>query len=106
MEFTRNNDGTFTLDTSTRSVTLTANEVSFIVNQFNKIGLRDSIESLLLEMDGDEIELSMYPYSFYELVDEIFVDLEDEVDYGNLPDDDDIKEKILDTASFYDMLKE
>ena len=103
MKLTRNENGTYTLERDTGSVDLTANEVSFIVNQSNKIGLRDSIEYLCREMDGDTIDLSKAPYGFGDFVEEIFTDLEDEVDYGNMPDDDDIRDKIQDTADYYDM---
>ena len=102
MKITENN-GIWTIESTTRSIDLTANEVSLLVNQFMKHGLRDSIIYRLHEADGDTIDLEKYPYTFEELVDEIFTDLEDEVDYGNYPDDDDIDEKIADTASFYEM---
>jgi len=85
------------------TLALTPNEVSFIVNQSNKIGLRDSIEYWLREMDEDSIDLNKCPYGFNSLVDEIFTDLEDEVDFGNMPDDDDIQDKIIDVCSYYDM---
>ena len=97
------NEGIWTIKTETRSVDLTANEVSMLVNQFMKHGLRESIEYRLREADGDTIDLGKYPYSFEELVDEIYVDLEDEVDYGNYPDDEDIDGKIEEVASFYEM---
>lgn len=86
------------------SFELTANEVSLLCNQMNKHDLRFRIEDSLREMDGDTISLEKYPYTFEELIDEIYVDLEDEVDYGNSVSDDDIEEKILDTADFYEML--
>lgn len=85
------------------TIDLTPNEVSFIENQSMKFGLRDSIEYWLRDADGDTIDLSKAPDGFESLVDEIFTDLEDEVDYGNLPDDDDIQEKIVDVCGYYDM---
>ena len=103
MELIRNNNGTYTLVRDVGSVDLTANEVSFLVNQFMRQGLRDSIESLLHEADGDTIDLSRAPYGFDDLVEEIFTDLADEVDYGNPPDDDDIRDKIQDVCDYYDM---
>lgn len=102
MKITENN-GIWTIESATRIVDLTANEVSLLVNQFMKHGLRESIEYRLREADGDTIDLEKYPYSFEELVDEIYVDLEDEVDYGNFPNDDDIDDKIEEVASFYEM---
>ena len=103
MKITRNDNGIWTLERENGTVDLTANEVSLLVNQFMKHGLRESIIDRLHEADGDTIDLEKYPYTFDELVDEVFVELEDEVDYGNYPDEDDIDEKIADTASFYEM---
>ena len=103
MKLIRNENGTYTLERENGTIDLTANEVSFIVNQSNKLGLRDSIEYLVKEMDGDTIDMTRYPYTYDEFIDEIFTDLEDEIDYGNMPDDDDIREKIHDTANYYEM---
>lgn len=103
MKLTRNENGTYTLERDNGTIDLTANEVSFIVNQSNKIGLRDSIEYLCKEMDGDTIDLTKAPYGVEDFMEEIYVDLEDEIDYGNYQDDDDIREKIQDTADYYEM---
>ena len=103
MKLIRNDNGTFTFERENGTIDLTATELSLIVNQFNKYGLRDSIEYLVKEMDGDTIDMARYPYTYDEFIDEIFTDLEDEIDYGNMPDDDDIREKIHDTANFYEM---
>ena len=103
MKLTRNENNTYTLERENGTLDLTANEVSFILNQANKIGLRDRIEDLCREMDGDTIDLERYPYTFEEFIDEIFVDLEDEIDFGNIPSEEDIKDTIHDTANFYDM---
>ena len=103
MEFTHNKQsGIYTIQTETRSIDLTTTEVSFIVNHFMKESVRETIGALLHEMDGDTIDLSQYPYSFEEFVDEIFVDLEDEIDYGNFPTEDDIRDKIEYVADFYE----
>lgn len=103
MKITRNDNGTWTIESATRTIDLTTNEVCLLTNQFMKHSLRESIEYRLREADGDTIDLEKYPYSFEELVDEIYVDLEDEVDYGNFPNDDDIDDKIEEVASFYEM---
>lgn len=103
MEFIRNNDNTFTFKGENRELQLSANELSFIVNQFGKVNLREQIEYKANDMNGDTINLELYPYSYEEFIDEIFVDFEDEIDYGNSVSDDDIEEKILDLASFYEM---
>ena len=103
MELIRNENGTYTFNRGNGAIDLTASEVSLLVNQFLKMGLRNSIEYKLNEMNGDTIDLSRYPDTFEELVDEIFVDLEDEIDYGNGVSDEYIEEKIIDIAVYYDM---
>lgn len=103
MKITFNKEaGIYTIDRGTGTVDLTANEVSLLVNRFMKDGLRESIEHIAEKLNGDSIDLDRYPYTREEFIDEIFTDLEDEVDYGNYPDDD-IEEKIIDTADFYEM---
>ena len=103
MKLTRNEDGTFTFEREQGWIALTANEVSFLVNQSNKIGLRDSIKYLCDELDGDTIDLNKAPYGIEDFMEEIFTDLEYDVDYGDLPTESYIKEKIQDTANFYEM---
>ena len=87
------------------TLVLTANEVCFICNQMTKINLRDSIGYKLDELNGDMIDIEKYPDGDREdFIDEVFTDLEDEIDlYGKIPDEDEIEEKILDTADFYEM---
>lgn len=98
-------DGIWTLDRDTGTVDLTANEVSLLVNQFLKHGLRQSITYLCQEMDEDYIDLRKLPegLDFEDFVTEVFLELEDDVDYGDYPNEDYIREKIQDTADYYDM---
>ena len=104
MKITLNKEANvYTIERENGTVDLTTNEVSLLVNQFMKHGLRESIEYLCREMDGDTIDLDKAPYGFNEFVEEIYCDLEDEIDYGNYYSDDDIKDKIQDTADFYEM---
>lgn len=103
MDIARNN-GTYTLKKDGQSFTITMAEASAFVNQFVKAGLRESVKSMLRDLDGDRIELARYPETFDELVDEITTDLEDEIDNGNFPNDEDIENKISDVCSFYDMI--
>lgn len=93
----------YEIKTGTYTMTIEHNVMSILMNRYMKDSLRDSIEYELREADGDTIDLERYPYSFEELVDEVFVDLEDEIDFGNPPTDDDIKNKIAEVASFYEM---
>ena len=85
-------------------LTLTANEVSLLATQMHKHDLRISIEDRVKEADGDTIDMNRYPYSYEEFIDEIYIDLEEEIDYGNPVSEEDIDEKITDTADFYEML--
>ena len=85
------------------TIELTANEVSLLMNQMQKDTLRSRIEDAVNDMDGDTIDMSKYEYTREEFIDEIFLDLEDEIDYGNFVSDDDITDKITDTADFYEM---
>ena len=103
MKLTRNENGTYTFERENGTIDLTGNEVFFIVNQMNKIGLRDTIEYLCHEMDGDSIDLARYPYTYEEFIDEIYLDLEDEIDNGNNPTEKYIKEHIQDVSNFYEM---
>ena len=97
------NEYGYEIKSSTYSTIIPHNDVSLLLNVYMKDSLRDSIEYELREADGDTIDLEKYPYSFEELVDEIYVDLEDEVDFGNPPTDKDIKDMIQGVASFYEM---
>lgn len=90
------NDGT--------SVGLTCNEVSLLVNFFGKEGLRSQIgERLDFAVEEDGLDLDKYEGTRDEFIDEIFVDFEDEIDYGNSVDDSDIDDKIRDLADYYEL---
>lgn len=105
MKITRNENGIWTIDRDTGTVDLTTNEVCLLTNQFLKYSLRQSIESMCHELDGDYIDLRKLPddLTFDEFVEEVYCDLEDDVDYGDYPSEEYIKEKIKDTANYYDM---
>lgn len=105
MKLERKDNGSyrFTLDDTGNVILLTANQMSFLFNQYAKISLHDSIEYECKVLDQDIIDLGKCPDGFDSFVDEIMASLEDEVDYGNLPDDDDIQERIIDFAKDYNM---
>ena len=103
MKIIRNGNGIWTLERENGTVNLTSNEVSLLVNQFMKHGLRESIIYLCHELDGDTIDLNKAPNGFDDFVEEVYCDLEDDVDYGDYPSEEYIKEKIQDTANYYDM---
>lgn len=93
----------YEIKSSTYTINIPLNDMSLLMNRYMKDSLRSSIEYELKQADGDTIDISKYPYSYEELIDEVFVDLEDEIDYGNPPTDEDIKNKIEEVASFYEM---
>ena len=93
------NDGT--------SVELTCNEVSLLVNFFGKEGLRAQISDRVDNAIADEgLNLDKYEGTREEFEDEIFVDLEDEIDYGNSVSEEYIDERIRDTADYYELYEE
>ena len=106
MDITRNDNGTYTISNASGTIQLSMNDASLFLNQFMKNGLRESIEYETRKADGDTIDMTKYPYTFEEFIDEIFTDMEDEIDYGNYPSDKNIQDKITDTADFYEMLIE
>ena len=99
---TRNEYG-YEIKASTYTITIPHNDMSLLVNTYMKDQLRESVIYELHEADGDTIDLEKYPDSFDDLVEEVFVDLADEIDYGNFPNDEDIQNKIADITSYYDM---
>ena len=89
------------------SVELTCNEVSLLVNQVGKEGLRAQITDRVDNAIADEgLNLDKYEGTREEFEDEIFVDLEDEIDYGNSVSDEFIDERIRDTADYYELYEE
>lgn len=86
------------------SVELQCNEVSLLVNFVGKEGLRAQINDRIdFAVDEKGLDLDKYEGTREAFVDEIFADLEDEVDYGNSVDDSDIDDKIRDLADFYEL---
>lgn len=84
------------------TVTLTVNEVNRLVNLFGKDSLRERIQYKVEECAEDWLDLSLYPYSAEEFIDEVYTDLEDEIDYGNSVSDEYIEEHIADIIGFYE----
>lgn len=93
----------YEINASTYNVIIPFNDVSLLMNVYMKDSLRESVIYELNNANGDTIDLNLYPYTFDELVDEIYTDLADEIDYGNPPTDETIKDKITEVAEFYEM---
>ena len=85
-------------------VSLTCNEVSLLVNYVGKEGLRSQIEDrVAFAIENYGLIMEKYEWSYEEFIDEIYTDLEDEIDCGNSVDDDTIDDKIADLGDYYDM---
>ena len=83
------------------TVFLTCAEAGLLVNFIGKESLRANIDERLEIAELDWLDISKYEGTRDEFMQEIFDDLEDEIDYGNSVSDDEIDERIYDTAAFY-----
>lgn len=102
MEITKDLNGYTISRKDGDTVTLTVNEVNQLVNLFNKDTLRERIQYKVEECAEDWLDLSLYPYSAEEFIDEIYTDLEDNIDYGEPVSDEYIEEHIADVIGFYE----
>lgn len=68
--------------------------------------LREAIHNILdEEIDSGYIDMDRHEYSREDFEEEVFCDLSEEIEYGNYGnlDEDVIREKITDTADFYEL---
>ena len=84
-------------------VILTINEVSMLINFVGKENLRANITDQVAEAEQDWLDLSDYPGTRDEFIQEVFEEFEDEIDYGNSVSDDDIYDRIVDFGTFYNL---
>lgn len=87
-------------------VILTCSEAGILVNFIGKEGLRSQIDDRTTIAELDWLDLSKYNGSREEFIQEIFEELEDEIDYGNSVSDDEIDERIGDLGTYYNLEKE
>lgn len=85
-------------------VILTCAEAGLLINFIGKENLKIQIADRLDEAKSDWLDLS--EYNTDEFIQEIFEELEDEIDYGNSVSDEDIDERISDLGCFYGFVKE
>ena len=85
-------------------VILTVTEAGILVNFVRRENLRELIEDVATSNDGEVWNLDAAPDGRSAFLDEIFSEFEDEIDYGNSVSEDDIYDKIVDLATFYDMM--
>lgn len=88
------------------NVILTASETDLLVNHVRKDNLRCLIDGQVDEAEADWLDLSKYEGTREEFIDEIFSELEDEIDYGNSVDTETVDDHIADLARFYGLEKE
>lgn len=96
---------TYTLDTETRQVMLTGEEVAFIQEQLKIMNLRYDVEEAVKFMiEEEEIDISAYTDTEDALVDEVMIDLVDTMDCrdGEVPDENEIRDRIRDTLEYYE----
>ena len=96
-----------TLDNG-ETLTMSFSDASIIKTQMLLQELRDAITNILSdEIDGGYIDMSKHEYSREDFEEEIYCDLSDEIEYGDYSalcnDGEWIREKITDTANFYEL---
>lgn len=105
MEIKKNerNGYTITRDDGT-IIELTANEVSLLRTLSTKDDLRDNITYAIEDLkDEGKIDPDQFDGGMDGFVEEICKCFEDDVEQtGQLPDEDELKERILDEAEWYD----
>lgn len=87
-------------------VILTCAEAGLLVNFIGKETLKIQIDDRLLNAEYDWLDINKYNGTREEFINEIFEDLEEEIDYGNSVSDDYIDEHINDLGCFYGLEKE
>lgn len=94
---------TIELSTETRTVLLNNEEIQKLKDFLVLDTLRSNITYVLNDMIEDEdIDISDYPYTKEELIDEIYIDYEDKVCNDEpFPSDDDIYDSIVDLIEYY-----
>ena len=94
----------YEIRTSTRTTNVTAQELTALQTFSRHERLRNEITYVVDHMieDGD-LDMSDYPYSYEELIDEIYIDYEDRLDNDEIPfpADDDVFDSVIDLIDFY-----
>ena len=105
MKITKNGANYLIAKDDGTNVVLTCMEAGLLVNFIGKENLRAQIEDRVEEAESDWLDLTNYEGTRDEFIQEIFAELEDEIDYGNSVSDDWIDERIGDLANFYGNLE-
>lgn len=99
---TVNRDHSVTLtDEAGNILTMSSALAGIMREQLVKMEVRDQIRYTMEEYDGDAISLDSLDMTEDEFIDEVFSTFEEEIEYGNYPNEDTIQEAVLDTADSY-----
>jgi len=106
---TVNRDHSVTLVTDTEDILSMSSALAGCIKQnLLLLELRDAITNILDEEISDgNIDMSKHEYSREDFEEEIYCDLEEEIEYGDYSalcnDGEWIREKITDTANYYEL---
>lgn len=99
---TVNADRSVTLTTDTGDVLSMSSALAGIFReQYVKRDVRDCIRYTCEDMDGDIISLGSLDMTEEEFYNEVFSTFEEEIECGNYPSEDAIKDAIIDIAQSY-----
>ena len=99
---TVNSDRSVTLVTDTGDIISMSSALAGIFReQYVKQDVRDAIRYACEDMDGDDISLGSLDMTEEEFYDEVFAQLEEEIEYGNYPSEEAIRDAVIDTAESY-----
>ena len=88
------------------SVILTCIEADLLVTFIRKDNLRYMIDDMVDNAEADWLDLSKYEFTRDDFIQEIFDNLEEEIDYGNPVTEEQVEEQINDLGTFYKLEKE
>ena len=89
-----------------QELTLSFADAGIIKTRLLLEDLREAIHNILdEEIDNGYIDMDKHEYSREDFEEEVYEDLSEEIEYGNYGnlDEDVIREKITDTADFYEL---
>ena len=99
---TVNRDRSVTLTTDTGDILSMSSAIAGVFReQYVKHDVRDAIRYACEDMDGDVISLGSLDMTEEEFYEEVFSTLEEEIECGNYPSEDYIKDAVIDTAESY-----
>lgn len=99
---TVNSDRSVTLiDDLGNVVSMSSALAGILREQLAKMDVRDAIRYAVEDLDGDTISLGSFDGTTEEFIDEVFSLFDNDIEFGNYPNEDSIQEAVLDTAESY-----